>query len=65
MRKPPAPPRQKAVDRPIALTPEEIAFVRAMVIHEDAEIIALNKPPGLSSQGGRARPARRWRGRSS
>ena len=54
MRKPPAPPRQKAVDRPIALTPEEIAFVRAMVIHEDAEIIALNKPPGLSSQGGRA-----------
>ena len=53
MRKPPAPPRQKAVDRPISLTPEEIAFVRALVIYEDAQLLALNKPPGLSSQGGR------------
>src|SRR5208282_4870357 len=32
---------------------EERAFVRTLVIHEDAEILALNKPPGLSSQGGR------------
>ena len=53
MRRPPAPRKQKAVDRPIALTPEEIAFVRGMVIYEDAQLIALNKPPGLSSQGGR------------
>jgi RluA family pseudouridine synthase len=37
----------------VALTAEEIAFVRGMVIHEDAEVLALNKPPGLSSQGGR------------
>jgi tRNA pseudouridine32 synthase/23S rRNA pseudouridine746 synthase len=35
------------------LSAEEIAQVRAMVIHEDAEILALNKPSGLSSQGGR------------
>ena len=48
------PPRPKAVDQPIALTPEEIRFVRALVIYEDAEVIALNKPSGLSSQGGRA-----------
>jgi len=34
------------------LTPDEIAFVRSLVIHEDAEILALNKPAGLSSQGG-------------
>ena len=27
--------------------------MRALVIHEDAAILALNKPPGLSSQGGR------------
>ena len=54
MRKPPAPQKQKAVDRPIALTPDEIAFVRAMVIYEDAQLLALDKPPGLSSQGGRA-----------
>jgi len=37
----------------LALTPEEVAFVRALVIHQDAEVLALNKPPGLSSQGGR------------
>jgi tRNA pseudouridine32 synthase/23S rRNA pseudouridine746 synthase len=36
-----------------ALSPEEIAFVRALVIFEDADILALNKPAGLSSQGGR------------
>lgn len=35
------------------LTPDEIAFVRALVIHQDDELLAVNKPPGLSSQGGR------------
>ncbi|MDQ0462781.1 tRNA pseudouridine32 synthase/23S rRNA pseudouridine746 synthase [Caulobacter ginsengisoli] len=43
----------RAIDTPIVLTPEEIAFVRGMVIHEDDQVIALNKPAGLSSQGGR------------
>ena len=43
----------RAIDRPLALTPEEIAFVRSLVIFEDAQLLALNKPPGLSSQGGR------------
>jgi len=37
----------------VELTAEEVAFVRALVIHEDAETLALNKPAGLSSQGGR------------
>jgi tRNA pseudouridine32 synthase/23S rRNA pseudouridine746 synthase len=37
----------------ISLSDEEVAFVRALVIHEDAHILALNKPAGLSSQGGR------------
>ena len=45
--------KPRAIDRPIALTPEEIAFVRSLVIHEDAAILVFNKPPGLSSQGGR------------
>jgi tRNA pseudouridine32 synthase/23S rRNA pseudouridine746 synthase len=35
------------------LSADEIAFVRSLVIHEDAHIIALAKPSGLSSQGGR------------
>jgi len=43
-----------AADRPITLTPDEVAFVRALVIYEDDAVLALNKPSGLSSQGGRA-----------
>ena len=35
------------------LSPDEIALVRSLVIHEDEHILALNKPAGLSSQGGR------------
>jgi 23S rRNA pseudouridine955/2504/2580 synthase len=38
---------------PVSLTSDEIASVRAMVIYEDPAILALDKPPGLSSQGGR------------
>jgi RluA family pseudouridine synthase len=36
-----------------SLSAEEVAFVRAMAVFEDADILALNKPSGLSSQGGR------------
>ena len=35
------------------LTPEDIAIVRGLVVHEDPDILVLNKPAGLSSQGGR------------
>ena len=42
MRSPPAP-----------LTPDEVAFVRSLVIWQDSFVLALNKPAGLSSQGGR------------
>ncbi|MGA0545213.1 RluA family pseudouridine synthase [Brevundimonas sp. VNH65] len=37
----------------VPLTPEDIAAVRSWVVHEDAHLIAFNKPSGLSSQGGR------------
>jgi tRNA pseudouridine32 synthase/23S rRNA pseudouridine746 synthase len=37
----------------VKLTPAEVAFVRGLVIYEDPDILALNKPAGLSSQGGR------------
>jgi RluA family pseudouridine synthase len=36
-----------------SLSPDDIAFVRSLVIAEDELIIAFNKPAGLSSQGGR------------
>lgn len=39
--------------KPVQLTSEEVAFVRGLVLYEDADILALNKPAGLSSQGGR------------
>lgn len=38
---------------PIQLSADEVTFVRGLVLHEDAEILVLNKPAGLSSQGGR------------
>jgi len=37
---------------PPVLTAEETAAVRSWVIHEDAHVIAINKPGGLTSQGG-------------
>src|SRR6185437_9669700 len=40
--------------QPPKLSADEVALVRSLVIHEDAEVLALAKPPGLSSQGGRA-----------
>jgi RluA family pseudouridine synthase len=39
------------------LTAGESAFVRARVIYKDAELIAFDKPAGLSSQGGRIKAA--------
>lgn len=39
--------------KPVQLTSDEVAFVRGLVLYEDADILALNKPAGLSSQGGR------------
>lgn len=47
------PPGRKAPPKPVVLTPDEIAFTRALVLHEDPHILVLNKPSGLSSQGGR------------
>ena len=38
---------------PVVLSAEEIAYVRSLVIFEDDVLLALNKPSGLSSQGGR------------
>ncbi len=36
-----------------SLTPDDIAFARSLAIYEDAHVLVLNKPAGLSSQGGR------------
>jgi tRNA pseudouridine32 synthase/23S rRNA pseudouridine746 synthase len=46
-------PKARPTPTPVALSPEEIALVRSLVIYEDTHLLALNKPAGLSSQGGR------------
>ena len=46
-------PKLRASHQPVILSPEEIALVRSLVIYEDAAVLVLNKPAGLSSQGGR------------
>lgn len=45
-----APPPQ--VDKAALLTERDRDFVRGLVLHRDAEVIALGKPPGLAVQGG-------------
>jgi 23S rRNA pseudouridine955/2504/2580 synthase len=35
-----------------ALTPDQVAFARELVIHDDPQALVLNKPPGLATQGG-------------
>jgi 23S rRNA pseudouridine955/2504/2580 synthase len=40
---------------PVSLSDDEIAAVRSWVLHEDPHLLVLNKPAGLSSQGGRIR----------
>lgn len=44
----------RAVAPGVELPAGEIAFARSLVIYEDAQVLVLNKPAGLSSQGGRA-----------
>lgn len=47
-------PKQIPASRlPRKLSDDEIAWVKSMVIYEDADIMGFNKPSGLSSQGGR------------
>ncbi|MDI7775044.1 RluA family pseudouridine synthase [Asticcacaulis sp. EMRT-3] len=47
-------PKQQRPARPAArLTPEDVAWVKSMVVYEDELIMGFNKPSGLSSQGGR------------
>ena len=45
--------KPKAVECPITLTQEEIETAKSWVLYEDEAIIVLDKPAGLSSQGGR------------
>ncbi len=56
IRVPPAEPVAEATVRPKRvrppLSPEDEAFIREVVIHEDPQAFVIDKPPGLATQGG-------------
>lgn len=39
-------------DEKKAISPRDIAFAKSLVLHEDREVLVLNKPAGLAVQGG-------------
>ncbi|MCB1562439.1 MAG: RluA family pseudouridine synthase [Alphaproteobacteria bacterium] len=51
IRIPPVKERGRPDGKP-ALSHEETAFIRSLVVYDDGEVLALNKPAGLAVQGG-------------
>jgi RluA family pseudouridine synthase len=47
------PKKPTAIDKPIALSEEEIVWVKSMLVYQDEAVMGFNKPSNLSSQGGR------------
>ncbi len=43
--------KDKPKDKP-ELSKQDVDYIKSLVIFEDADVIALNKPPGLATQGG-------------
>lgn len=51
VRLPPMPEPPAREDQP-AVSEKDAAFIRSLVIHKDADVLVLNKPSGLATQGG-------------
>jgi 23S rRNA pseudouridine955/2504/2580 synthase len=52
VRVPPLPDAPEPHERDSGLSPRDAAFARSLVLYEDDEVLALNKPSGLAVQGG-------------
>ena len=52
VRVPPLPDAPERGERDSGLSPRDAAFARSLVLYEDDEVLALNKPSGLAVQGG-------------
>jgi 23S rRNA pseudouridine955/2504/2580 synthase len=52
VRVPPLPDATEAIRERSAVSPRDAAFARSLVLYEDDEVLALNKPSGLAVQGG-------------
>ena len=44
--------KHSSINEKVKLTDKDKAFIKSMIIYEDADVIALNKPSGIASQGG-------------
>lgn len=51
VRLPPMPEPPERTERE-TVSPRDAAFMQSLVLHKDADVIVLNKPPGIASQGG-------------
>ncbi len=52
IRVPPLPDAPEPGDKKPGLTDREVAYAKSLVLYEDDEVLALNKPAGLAVQGG-------------
>ncbi len=52
VRVPPFPDAAETAGRREGISPRDAAFARSLVLYEDDEVLALNKPSGLAVQGG-------------
>jgi 23S rRNA pseudouridine955/2504/2580 synthase len=52
VRVPPLPDAGEMGERKASMSPRDAAFARSLVLYEDDEVLALNKPSGLAVQGG-------------
>ncbi len=52
VRVPPLPAAPEDGEKKPGLSPRDIAYARSLVLYEDDEVLALNKPAGLAVQGG-------------
>ncbi len=42
----------KSIEDKVKITDKDAAFIKSLIIYEDADVIAINKPTGIASQGG-------------
>ena len=52
VRVPPLPDAEEAAEKREGLNPRDVAYAKSLVLYEDEEVLALNKPSGLAVQGG-------------
>ena len=52
VRVPPLPDAPSSDERKAGLSDRDVAYARSLVLYEDEEVLALNKPSGLAVQGG-------------